>query len=252
MFSLENKTALITGASSGLGAEAAKIFATAGAKVIITGRREERLQTIAKEIGAAAKYIVLDVTDEKSRDSLMEKLESNGDKIDVFFNNAGVAEFTPIFADFPKGDFEKNFETNVFGFWHMLKLIANHMKEYKIKGSIINTASIAGVDHCSSRGASYGASKASVIHITTSVCEDLGRASIRVNSISPGFFRTEMTETAVANRRDELIEKTPLGFIANPDQLAGTLLYLASNEASPYTTGTNIIVDGGLTKISGR
>lgn len=249
MFSMENKTVLITGATSGLGAGAAKIFADAGARVIITGRREERLKALAAEIGDKAVSIVLDVTDEESRQAMMSKIENEGLKIDVLLNNAGIGVSSEIFEENEKGAFESNFETNVFGLWHILKLVANHMKDHKIKGSIINIASIYGMHSCSSRIVGYGAAKSAVLQVTDSLCMELAEHDIRINSISPGFFRTEMTEKAIAEREKQLIHNTPLGFIAYPEQMAGTLLYLASNEASPYTTGANLVVDGGMSRL---
>lgn len=249
MFSLKNKTALVTGASSGLGEEAARIFAEAGANVIITGRREERLKKLTSEIGEQAKYITLDVNDESSRKALIQEVEAEGTKIDVLFNNAGVAQFTPIFEENESNAFENNFETNVFGLWHILKLIANHMKNHGIKGSIINTASIAGMDCISGKGCAYGASKAAVIQLSKGLVVDLGQYGIRINCISPGFFKTEMTANTLSEKGEQIRKSTPLEFVAEPEELKGALLYLACNEASKYTTGANLVVDGGLNSV---
>lgn len=249
MFSLNNKTALITGASSGLGEGAAKIFAEAGAKVILTGRREENLEKITNEIGSGAEYIVLDVNNDYSRKAMMEQIENDGRKIDILFNNAGVAQFTPIFEENEENTFEKNFETNVFGLWHMLKLVANHMKNNKTKGSIINTASIAGMDCISGKGCGYGASKAAVIQLSKGLVVDLGEYGIRINCISPGFFKTEMTAKTLNDRGEQIKKSTPLEFVAEPEELKGALLYLACNEVSKYTTGANLVVDGGLNSV---
>ncbi len=147
IFDLHGKTALITGASSGLGARFAHVLAKAGARVILTARRLDKLETIANEIrrkGFDAVPIIMNVAQKKSVQKVISKLTTQGEKIDILVNNAGIAKFTPIFELDTQNNFESIMQTNVMGIWYVTQFMAMHMKDNSIKGSIINIASING------------------------------------------------------------------------------------------------------------
>ncbi|MBS0184753.1 MAG: SDR family oxidoreductase [Proteobacteria bacterium] len=250
IFNLNGKTALITGASSGLGKQFAKTLASAGAKVILAARRTDLLEEIVKDIqaqGYQARAITLDVKDQKSVKEAIQFLTSQGEKIDILINNAGIAGFTPVFADKDAQVFEDIMNTNVLGIWYMTKEVATHMKEKKIEGSIINIASIYGMNKLETQQTAYCASKAAVIQMTKALVGELSPYNIRINCIAPGYVLTPMVPKWVEKKHeDKQISGTiPQNFLATPKDLDGLLLYLASNKASTYMTGSCITIDGG-------
>jgi NADP-dependent 3-hydroxy acid dehydrogenase YdfG len=143
LFDLKGKTAIITGASSGLGEQFARYLSGAGARVLLAARRIDKLNTLAAELNNA-KAIQMDVSDKQSVKSCFAELEKDGEKIDICVNNAGIAALTPIFEEDDNDNFESIIQTNLMGVWYVTKAVANHMKGHKINGSIINIASING------------------------------------------------------------------------------------------------------------
>jgi NAD(P)-dependent dehydrogenase (short-subunit alcohol dehydrogenase family) len=245
-FDLSGKTALITGASGGLGEAFACCLSQAGVRVILAARRLDQCQILAKELKNAI-ALEINVADKLSVQKAFKYIESTGEKIDILINNAGIAKSTSVFEGDEDNDFENIIQTNVMGVWYMTKSMANHMKQHGIHGSIINIGSINGEVLPSSIGASYNASKAAVMHLTKSLVNELSPYNIRINAISPGFFPTDMTKSANADDfLDDVVKKIPLGFIPKLSDLDGTILYLASNKMSRYVTGTIITVDGGI------
>ena len=243
MFNLSGKIALVTGASSGLGWNFCQTLAKNGAHVIAAARRAEKLNELAniiKQEGGSAEILELDVC---SFECVKKQISALAQPIDILINNAGIALETSIFEDDGQNIFENIIKTNLTGTWYVTKVVANIMKNHKIEGSIINIGSINGDAIPYISGASYNASKAAVMHMTKSLVGELSPHKIRINAISPGFFKTDMTKDIPS---EKLSQKIPLRFIANPSELDGTILYLASNKASKYVTGTVITVDGGI------
>jgi NAD(P)-dependent dehydrogenase (short-subunit alcohol dehydrogenase family) len=245
IFDLSGQTALITGASSGLGAQFAKSLSAAGARVILVARRLEKLQTLEQEIPNSLP-ISLDITSKQSISETFETLELQGERISICVNSAGIARQTSIFEDDPQNNFSQIFETNILGLWNITKAAANHMRNHNISGSIINIASVNGQSQPSLMGAAYNASKAAVIQLTKGLVGQLAAHNIRINAISPGFFPTEMTADLLKNFEESIRTKIPLNFIPELSDLNGALLFLASKEASRYVTGSTITVDGGI------
>jgi NAD(P)-dependent dehydrogenase (short-subunit alcohol dehydrogenase family) len=246
IFDLTGKTALITGASSGLGERFSRALSGAGARVILTARRMDRLQALRQELGNAV-ALEMDVADKNSVRKAFETLERDGEKIDICVNNAGIAYLTPIFEPDESGEFEKQMQTNLMGVWYVTKEVANHMKAHGIQGSIINIGSINGDATPAPLGSAYNVSKAAVLHLTQGLVGELSPHKIRINSISPGFFPTDMTKGV--NSEDvinEVIKKIPLGNKPDTSDLDGAILFLAANKASRYTTGSCLTVDGGI------
>lgn len=255
IFKLDGKTALITGASKGIGARCAETLAKAGAKVIITARQEGALKKHANQInsnGGCAIPLRMDVTDKSSVKSSIDGLIQEGHKIDILVNNAGISLLTPIFdkndpAFSNHDDFEAQMQTNVMGVWNVTKVVANHMKEEKVKGSIINIASVCGANRLRSSLTGYCASKAAVIQMTKALVGELATFDIRINCIAPGLFHTPLNDDRVSipEVRKEIEKTIPLHFVADPEEIDGAILFLASNKASRYVAGSCLTVDGG-------
>lgn len=245
LFDLTGKTALITGASAGLGEGFARALSSAGARVILTARRLNKLEALASELQNAV-AIEMDVSSKESVHKAFNQLEQAGEKIDICVNNAGIALLTSVFEPDDHGDFESVMQTNVMGLWYVTKAVVNHMKSQGIHGSIINIGSVNGDAFPAVVGHAYNASKAAVMHMTKGLVGELSPHNIRINSISPGFFITEMTKETRESMGEALFNKIPMGFGADPSDMSGTILYLASNKASQYVTGACLTIDGGI------
>ena len=243
-FNLQGKTALIVGAASGTGAEFAKVLLNAGAKVILSDKRQELLETTIKKLGNG-KAIFIDVTQKGSITQAFESLEKEGEKIDICINAAGVAPETPIFSQDPEELFEMCVNVNLLGTWNLTKAVANHMKTHHIQGSIINIASVNGINKLRHGITAYAASKAAVVQLTKALVGELSPYRIRINCLAPGVIQTSLSHSLLDGEGD-VVDGIPLGFIGEPHDLASVILLLASNEASGYMTGAYITVDGGV------
>ena len=250
MAALENKVALITGATSGIGREAALTFAREGAKVVVAGRRTERGEEVVRAIrtaGGDALFVRVDVTSASDLENLVAKTVESYGALHVAVNNAGVSlGFIPI-LDLPAEDYEKTFDVNVKGVWMAMRAELPAILRSG-GGSIVNIASIAGTRGVF--GATlYGASKAAVIAMSQSAALELAQSKVRVNVLSPGPIVTDMLNEAFGG--DEEVAKqfagqVPVGRFGTVDEVAAGLVYLAS-DASSYVTGQNLLVDGGWT-----
>jgi NAD(P)-dependent dehydrogenase (short-subunit alcohol dehydrogenase family) len=243
-FDLSGKTALITGASSGLGAHFAKSLGEAGAGVVLAARRADRLQSLQAELTKAnvkATCVALDVT---SSESVAAALEAAG-PIDVLVNNAGVVVVKSA-LEMPEADWDAVVDTNLRGAWLMAQGAARRWVADKRAGSIINISSILGL-RTIGQVAPYNASKAGLIHLTRVLAMEWARHQIRVNAICPGYietdFNSEFWKTPGGQR---LIERIPQRRVGQPEHLDGALLLLAS-DAGEFMTGSVITVDGGHT-----
>lgn len=245
MFNLAGKTVIITGASGGIGEQFARTLSSAGARIILVARREDKLQALAKELGNAIS-LAMDVADKSSVSRGFEQLSS--EKIDICINCAGIFKPTPVFEEKHHDDFEEVMQTNVMGVWYVTKAVAAHMKIHEISGSIINISSVNGANYLQANRAGYCASKAAVMHMTKALVGELAAANIRINCIVPGPIHTEATAYKVKTEtlKKELESSIPLGFFAKPSDLDGAILYLSSNAASRYVTGSCLTVDGGI------
>ncbi|MFZ4116393.1 MAG: SDR family NAD(P)-dependent oxidoreductase [Chthoniobacterales bacterium] len=247
LFDLTGKTALVTGASSGLGERFARCLSQAGARVIMAARNLEKLEILVQEIENAVP-LQLDIANKNSVQQAFEALEEREERLDICINAAGIYQPTPVFEEDLEGDFESLFETNAFGTWRMIQHVATHMRQHGITGSIINISSVNGAHCLQPERANYCASKAAIIQMTKALVGELGDVGIRINCIVPGLFQTPATEYKLQTeeQRAEIKRLIPLHFIGQPSDLDGTILYLASNKASPYLTGSVITVDGGI------
>jgi len=243
-FDLSGKTALITGASSGLGAHFARCLGAAGAAVVLAARRADRLQSLQAELtktNIKSKAIDLDVT---SSDSVTAALAAAG-PIDILINNAGISIVKPA-LDMPEKDWDAVVDTNLRGAWLMAQGAAKRWVADKRPGSIVNIGSILGL-RTIGQVAPYNASKAGLIHLTRVLAMEWARHQIRVNAICPGYIETEMNSAFWKTPGGQkLIERIPQRRIGQPEHLDGALLLLAS-DAGTFMTGSVITVDGGHT-----
>jgi len=245
LFSLDGKVALITGASSGLGAHFAKTLAAAGARVVLAARRLEKLEKLQQEIskqGGQAMAVALDVTSRESIPEAFNLVEKQWGPVNVLINNAGIANIGP-FLDLSEESWDQIMDTNLKGAWMVARECAARLVTAKSAGSIVNIASILGlrVGHSYSQ---YAITKAGVVQLTKSMALELARQNIRVNALAPGFFKTEMTEELLQS--SEMIahlKQLPFGRVGEYQELEGPLLLLAS-DASSFMSGAIIPVDG--------
>jgi len=249
-FSLQGKVALVTGASRGIGEATARLFASQGAQVIISSRRQEALDQLAESInqeGHPGKVfgMACHIGNAESVISLLEKLTSQFEKIDILVNNAATNPFFGELLDTPESMVDKTIDVNIKGYLMISQLVGKIMKDNG-GGSIINTASINGVIPGHMQGI-YSITKAAVISMTASMAKETARYGIRVNSVLPGLTDTKF---ASALTKNEALLKTilpliPMARMAQPEEIAPAFLFLASDAAS-YITGINLPVDGGL------
>jgi NAD(P)-dependent dehydrogenase (short-subunit alcohol dehydrogenase family) len=243
-FDLSGKTALITGASSGLGAHFAKCLGQAGATVVVAARRADRLKSLQAELATAgimAKAVDLDVT---SGEAVAAALGAAG-PIDILVNNAGISIVKPA-IEMPEKDWDAVVDTNLRGAWLMAQGAAKRWVADKRPGIIVNIGSILGL-RTIGQVAPYNASKAGLIHLTRALAMEWARYRIRVNAICPGYIETEMNSDFWKSPGGQrLIERIPQRRIGQPEHLDGALLLLAS-DAGEFMTGSVVTVDGGHT-----
>ena len=244
LFDLNGKVALVTGASSGLGAHFAHCLGASGASVVLAARRADRLASLQAELekkGVKARAVDLDV---QSGTSIAAALDAAG-SLDIVVNNAGISIVKPA-LDMPEEDWDSVVDTNLRGAWLVAQGAAKRWVADKRPGVIVNIASILGL-RTIGQVAPYNASKAGLIHLTRALAMEWARHDIRVNAICPGYIETEMNspfwKTPGGQR---LIERIPQRRIGQPGHLDGALLLLAS-EAGAFMTGSIVTVDGGHT-----
>jgi len=246
LFSLCGRTAVVTGASSGLGARFAAVLAGAGATVFAAARRVERLAEVAAG-DSRIHPVACDVSREEDRSRLVETVLAATGRLDVLVNNAGRSG-SPRAADETSDDFAEVLAVNLVAPFHLARLVAEAAGPDTGR-SIVNVASILGlVSAAPMGGAGYAASKAGLLGLTRELAGQWGRAGVRVNALAPGWFRSEMTEELFADARSsEWVERnTMLRRGGEGGELDGALLFLAS-DASSYCTGQVLVVDGGWT-----
>ena len=247
--SYTNKIVLVTGGTSGIGKATALAFADAGAKVVITGRREREGADVAAEIiktGGTAAFVRADVAKDADIGRVIDFVLSTHGRLDVAFNNAGVEIAGPL-NEVTEEQYRRTFDINVWGVLNSMKHeIAAMLKTGG--GAIVNTSSVAG--HIGLPQASiYVATKHAVEGLTKAVALEFAKQGIRVNSVAPGSIDTDMVDRLVGKageRRDWLLSLHPVGRVGTSEEIAAAVLYLAS-DAARFTTGTTLLVDGGWT-----
>ncbi|MBP2228869.1 NAD(P)-dependent dehydrogenase (short-subunit alcohol dehydrogenase family) [Azospirillum agricola] len=245
-FDLTGRTALVTGASSGLGRHFAGVLARAGARVAIAARRADALADTRAAIeaaGGSAAAVAMDVTDPESvRRAVAEASDALGG-IDILINNAGITASRP-FLDMEEEEWDRVLDTNLTGCARVAREVGRRMRDKGTGGSIVNIASILGL-RVAGQLSSYIASKAGVVHLTKAMALELARHGIRVNALCPGYLETEMNADFFASPAGQtLIKRIPQRRLGRLEELDGPLLLLAS-DAGSYMTGSVIAADGG-------
>ena len=252
MFRLDGRTAIVTGASSGLGVTMAEALAGAGANVVVAARRAERIEELARSIvgaGGQALAVRCDVSSEEDVDRLVAASLERFGAIDVLVNNAGMANPQPAEQESLE-QFRRIIDVNLNGVFLCAQRCGRVMLEAK-RGVIVNVASVLGVVGAGQiPQASYTASKGGVVNLTRELAAQWARRGIRVNAILPGWFPSEMTAEMFDSDDGKrwIRGRTPMGRAGDPRELDGALLFLAS-DASTYVTGATIAVDGGWTTV---
>ena len=251
MFSLTGKVALVTGASSGIGRASALALAKQGAKIALAARRVEKLEALAMEIkklGGEAIAIPTDVLKQDDVRQAIEKTVATFGRLDILLNNAGVGSLGPT-LEMTSDEWDKVINTNLKAYFFVAQTAAKEMLKNKW-GRIINIASIlsGGVGSGIAGAVNYCASKGGVVALTEGLADEFALQGITVNAIGPGFIETEMTEgvKAMPDMYNALIARIPMKRFGKAEEIAATVVYLASEEAS-YTTGATFYVDGGWT-----
>ena len=243
---LDGKVAIITGASSGMGAAEARLLAREGAKVVLADIQDGPGEALAGEIGDDARYMRLDVTLEVDWERVVAATVSLYGKLDVLVNNAGIGGEPGRLEDHTEVGWDRVIAVNATGVFLGTKQAIPAMREAG-GGSIINISSIYGLVGAAG-GAAYSASKGAVRIFSKSAAIQYAKEGIRVNSLHPGFIDTPQSAAIVHDPegRAELLRRTPAGRIGTPEDIAWGVLYLASDESS-YVTGTELVMDGGVT-----
>ena len=235
--SLEGKTALVTGASRGIGRAIAAELAAAGASVVVGYRSgREEAEALATEIGGRA--IQADVS---SAEDARRLVEEAGD-LDILVNNAGLTR-DGLLARMSDDDWRTVLETNLSSVFYTCRAVTRPMMK-KRSGSIVNISSIVGV-HGNWGQTNYAASKAGVIGFTKSLARELGSRNVRANVVAPGYVKTQLTDVLPEDATEAMLTNTPLGRLGEPEDVAGAVRFLCSDAAS-FITGEVLLVDGGL------
>jgi 3-oxoacyl-[acyl-carrier protein] reductase len=247
LFDLTGEVALVTGASSGLGERFAQVLAANGAKVVLAARRIDRLEALVEKIRAAggqAISVELDVADQSAIAPAFDAAEVAFGTVTILVNNAGIDGQSPP-LDMTPEQWRKVMSVNVDGVWFCAQEAARRLVAAGKPGSIINIASVLSFRAARTLSA-YATSKGAVRQMTHNLALELARYNIRVNAIAPGYILTEINRDFFETPGGQaMIKRIPQRRIAEPSELDGTLLLLASSKASGYMTGSTVVVDGG-------
>jgi NAD(P)-dependent dehydrogenase (short-subunit alcohol dehydrogenase family) len=247
---LKDKVIVVTGASRGIGEAIARAAIDNGAKVVLASRKQADLDRVAGTLPADRVIAVACHTGKaEDVDALIARAVDKFGRIDGVVNNAATNPYFGPLLDTPDSAIDKTIEVNVRGYLYVARAFVKHARTREGGGAIVNIASVAGLRAAPMQGI-YGATKAAVISMTQTLAFELGGSKIRVNAIAPGLVETKFASAIVQNPmlRDHVVNRTPLARHAQPAEIAGAATYLLSDAAS-FTTGTVLVVDGGLTAV---
>ena len=250
-FDLSGRVALVTGASRGIGSAIAEALAEHGAQVVLSSRKQADLDTEAERINALYAERATAVAAHAGRPEdlgrLVQAVMERFSRIDILVNNAATNPYFGALLDVPDSAWDKTFEVNPRGYFYFAREVIKHLQSRKAPGSIVNVASMVALRAAPMQGV-YAMSKAAVVSMTQTLAFEVGGQGIRVNAIAPGLVETKFASAIVQNdaMRNMVVGRTPLGRHAQPVEIAGAALYLAS-DASSFVNGHTLVVDGGLT-----
>jgi 3-oxoacyl-[acyl-carrier protein] reductase len=245
MFALQDKVALITGATGGLGGAIARKLHSQGATVVISGTRKEKLEELAKDLGDRVVVKPCDLSDAEAIVNLISEIESELGKVDILVNNAGMTR-DGLMMRMKDEDWSKVIDVNLSAVFRLSREVMKGMMKRRA-GRIINITSIVGVTGNAGQ-VNYAASKAGLIGMTKSMAAEVASRGITVNCIAPGFIQSPMTDVLNDKQREGILSAIPQGHIGNPDDIASGAVYLASDE-SKYITGQTLHINGGMTMV---
>jgi NAD(P)-dependent dehydrogenase (short-subunit alcohol dehydrogenase family) len=247
-FHLDGKVAIVTGASSGLGVAFVRALAEAGADVVLTGRRTNRLdetRAMVEGLGKRALVVTADVARPEDAQVVVDAAMRAFDHVDILVNNAGIGTAVPATRETPE-QFREVIDINLNGSYWMAQACGRVMQP---GSSIVNVSSVVALASGGLPQAAYSSSKAGLIGLTRDLAVQwTGRKGIRVNALAPGFFPSEMTDQFPEGYIESWFDRIPSGRAGVPDELAAALIFLVSS-AADYVTGTTLVVDGGLTAV---
>lgn len=244
---LENKVALVTGGTSGIGKTTAIAFGNAGAKVVLSGRREqegEETADLIRRSGGESLFVRSDVSSEADVKALIEKTVEQYGRLDCAFNNAGIDPSSKPLHEQSVEDFDKLMAINVRGVFLCMKYEIQQMLTQG-GGVIVNNSSMGGLIAFAGIGP-YHASKHAVMGLTRSAALDYAKQNIRINAVNPGMIATEMMDRLANGNPEQMASIVPMGRLGQPEEIAATIVFLCSDAAS-YITGQPLVVDGGYT-----
>jgi 3-oxoacyl-[acyl-carrier protein] reductase len=245
MFDLNGRSALVTGASGGLGAAIARALHGAGASVGLSGTRREALEALEAELGERARVLPCDLAERAQVDALVGQAEAALGRVDVLVNNAGLTRDN-LALRLKDEDWERVLEVNLGAAFRLCRAALRGMLRQRW-GRIVNISSIVGVTGNPGQ-ANYAASKAGMIGMSKSLAAEVASRGVTVNCVAPGFIATAMTDALAQPQKDKLLAAIPAGRLGEPADVAAAVLYLASPEAA-YVTGQTLHVNGGMAMI---
>ncbi|MCS6879204.1 MAG: 3-oxoacyl-[acyl-carrier-protein] reductase [Geminicoccaceae bacterium] len=244
MFALTGRTALVTGASGGIGSAVARVLHRAGARVVLAGRRREALEVLAGELGERVALAVGDLTRAGAAEELVAAAEAAG-ALDILVNNAGITR-DQLAVRMKDEDWQAVIDTNLTACFRLARAALRGMMRRRY-GRIVNIGSIVGATGNPGQ-VNYAAAKAGLVGLTKALAAEVASRGITVNCVAPGFVVTPMTDALDEKQRQALLERIPLGRLGTPEDVAAAVLYLASDEAG-WVTGQTLHVNGGMAMI---
>ena len=245
MFDLSGRKALVTGATGGIGEEIARALHAQGAIVGLHGTRVEKLETLANELGERVKIFPANLSDRDAVKALGEKAEADLEGVDILVNNAGITK-DGLFVRMSDADWDAVLEVNLTSVFRLTRELAHPMMRRRF-GRIVNITSVVGVTGNPGQ-ANYCASKAGMIGFSKSLAQEIASRNVTVNCVAPGFIESAMTGKLNDKQKDAIMAAIPMKRMGTGAEIASSVVYLASNEAS-YVTGQTIHVNGGMAMI---
>ncbi|MHA6346578.1 3-oxoacyl-[acyl-carrier-protein] reductase [Roseivivax sp. CAU 1761] len=242
MFDLTGKSALITGASGGIGAEIARVLHGAGASVGLSGTREAPLEALAQELGARAHVLPCNLSDAEGVEALPKRAAEAMGAVDILVNNAGITRDN-LFMRMSAEDWQSVLDVNLTASFRLCKGVMRGMMKARW-GRIVNVSSVVGAIGNPGQ-ANYAAAKAGLVAMSKSLAAEVATRGVTVNAVAPGFIETAMTDKLTEEQKSKLMTTIPAGRMGTAQEIAAAVLYLASPEAG-YTTGATLHVNGGM------
>lgn len=249
LFGLHGKTAIVIGGTGVLGGTICDALARAGAFVYVVGSNQDAGQAVVDRWQNQACFFKADASKRSDLEALVEHLQTHGRNADILVNGAGVNSPTP-FLEITDEEWDRIIRVNLTAVRIACQVFGAYMLKQQTAGSIINVASLSAITPLS-RVFSYSATKAAVLNLTQNLAREWAPKGIRVNALSPGFFPAEQNRKVLtADRVEKIMGHTPMARFGTPDELAGGVLLMASNQAGSFLTGANIVIDGGFSAMT--